>query len=151
MQGMSSVQIDRILQKNPVTKKIYMGCFPSNTLPKCQRYPCAMVVNFDEVGEPGTHWVALFIPNEHRVKYFDSFGDTAIPNIQEYLKKHGFLLVTRQIADVQKIGSSVCGYYAIFFIYMSALRVPYVNIQRILLRSKNPDRFVVNYVRSRIM
>lgn len=109
-----------------------------------------MVVNLDDSKNPGSHWIALFFPNKKHAYYFDSFGLDAQGPIAEYLQKFNY--ITRQIATIQSIGSDACGYYAIYFVYLSSLGVPYVEINKRLARAKNPDvhvrDFVNKYVRS---
>src|SRR4051812_43914346 len=85
---MDTTEINRILRTNPVTKRVYIGCFPSDMLPVCRKFPCAMVVNFDESNEPGTHWIAIFAPTPRHVYYFDSLAGPLIPNLERYLYKN---------------------------------------------------------------
>ena len=148
---LSTDEIDEILSNNPITDKFYMGCFPSNKLPKCEHFPCSMVINFDDSTKPGTHWVAIYAPDETEVNYFDSFGggETDIENINQYLQDN-FRLVTNRSKVVQSKRSKVCGYYAIFFIYLSSKGIPFKRIERLLLQEKKPDALVYKYVNSKI-
>src|SRR6188768_1478191 len=134
-------EIDEILESNKYTQKAYMGCFPSNGLPKCIKYPCSMVVNFDDSSKPGTHWVAIYAPNSLEASYFDSFGggESKIGPIIEYLNKN-FNLVKNRTKVVQSPLSTVCGYYAIFFIYLSNKGFSFKRIERILANERNPDK-----------
>ena len=82
----------------------------------------AMVLNLDRYGEPGSHWVAVLLDlPRYRVEYFDSLGDAAPPEIQEFVKRLNSrarggkwkLIVndrTHQLLD------SECGVYSIHFI-----------------------------------
>jgi hypothetical protein len=60
-----------------------------------------MVVNLDEKNEPGSHWVAIYIPDPSTARYFDSYGEEIIPNIKNYLKKCGIKHFQRQIFNVK--------------------------------------------------
>ena len=148
---MSTDEIDEILSNNPITDIFYMRCFPSNKLPKCEHFPCSMVVNFDEHTKPGTHWVAVYAPDSTEAHYFDSFGggETDIENINEYLQDN-FELVTNRSKAIQSRRSKVCGYYAIFFIYLSSKGIPFKRIERLLLKEKRPDALVYKYVNEKI-
>ena len=147
---MDSSQIDRVLSGNRLTSKSYMGCFPSDKIPACRHFPCSMVVNFDDSTKDGSHWVALYAPNKFQVYYFDSYGTEGVPNLRETLSKR-FLWVTRQNLTHQNISSTVCGQYAIFFIYMCSKGMPYNNIDRTLRRQSNPDKYVADYVNKYIL
>lgn len=108
-----------------------------------------MVVNFDEHSKPGTHWVAIYAPGKSHAMYFDSYGGKEVPNIAKYLEEN-FLFLTRLNRQLQSFGSSVCGHYAIFFIYFCALKVPYENIYNFLAKTTNPDKYVRDFVIRRI-
>lgn len=147
---MNSLELDRILRRNSVTRKVYCGVHPSDQIPVPRHYPCAMVVNLDDSSEPGTHWVAMYMPNKQHVKYYDSFGedlfgDNGMENIKKYVNKH-FLFVSRPNFAIQNPKSNTCGFYTLYFIYMSALRVPFYKIQNRLARLPNPDSYVKNFV-----
>lgn len=146
---MNTAEIDYILLNNPLTRRIYKGCFPSDQLPKCRRFPCAMVANLDDSTEQGTHWVALFAPNRKHVYYYDSLAGPTVVNILQYLHEN-FRKITRIIKPLQARGTSVCGQYAIFFIYMSARGFPPDRIYDLLKSLKHRDRFVDGFVRGRI-
>jgi hypothetical protein len=110
-----------------------------------------MVINLDEANEPGTHWVAFYAPNQYRAWYFDSFGDSTIENIKNYVKANGFLTVQRQIKAIQHPDSTVCGYYAIYFIYCCSLNLSFPKIEKMLISTENPDKFVVKLVRRQVL
>lgn len=149
--NLNELEIDKVLWKNPITRRIYMGTFPSNSIPYIKKFPAAMIVNFDEADQPGSHWVALYAPNRFECLYFDSFGrpKETVDGISKYLH-NSFLFVERQRVGIQDIASDVCGHYAIYFIYMTALGVPYKKIENLLLNQSDRDRFVVNFVRNKI-
>lgn len=109
-----------------------------------------MVVNFDEASEPGTHWVAIYAPNRFYVRYFDSLGGQAVPKIDDYLRKK-FAFHTKQQLQIQHHKASTCGYYALYFIYMSCMKFSLSVIQSQLKNRRNPDKFVVNYVSKHIV
>ena len=50
----------------------FNGVYFRHNLPKVIKYG-AYIINLDEYGDVGTHWVALYVKN-NEVIYFDSFG-----------------------------------------------------------------------------
>lgn len=138
-------QINAILRKNDSTKKYYVGCYPADKIPSIKNYPSSFVVNMDNSNEPGSHWVAMFLPNKEHVYYFDSFG--LIPqnaNISKYLKH--FKHVTRQTFVIQSLTSNVCGVYVVFFIYLCSIGYTMKKINKLLANIKDRDLFVIKFV-----
>ena len=73
----------------------------------------AYVINLDDLGDPGTHWVAFFCDDNH-VTYFDSFGVEHIPEeVDKFLSGKN---ITVNIFRLQHFYSIMCGYYCIAFI-----------------------------------
>jgi hypothetical protein len=147
---MNTTQINSILRRNPVTRQIYRGCFPSDMIPSFRRFPSAMVVNFDPHTQGGTHWVAIYAPDKLHAFYFDSTASDGVDSIEEYLRKNFKITVLQNVA-LQKPGTTVCGYYAIYFIFRSALGYTIDEIQEQLEKSKNPDIFVSRYVQKHVI
>ena len=62
----------------------FNGVFSRNNLPKKIK-DGAYVINLDEYGDVGTHWVALFC-NKIEIVCFDSFGVEHVPKeIKEFV------------------------------------------------------------------
>ena len=73
----------------------------------------AYVINLDEYGDVGTHWIALFC-NRSEIAYFDSFGVEHVPEeIKEFVGNKNIILNTFR---VQANNSVMCGYFCIGFI-----------------------------------
>ena len=143
---MNTQTLDKILSRNPITKKYYTGCFPSDRIPECRHYPCSMVINLDDSKHRGSHWIGIFVKNATHIYYFDSYGD--LPHENKHIMKFlsGFKNITRQTAVIQSVVSTACGYYVIFFIYICSLGKSLHYINSLLSKVKNPDKYVVNYV-----
>ena len=151
MAGMTNLEINNILVSNPITRRVYKGCYPSDKIPKCTKFPCAYVINVDESTEPGSHWVAIYALNTSKALYYDSLGKVPPPEIiADHMAKQ-FKTVEFQYKGIQNPSSDACGQYAIFFIYMAANKIPLRSIHRILQNTKNPDKFVKDFVRRKIM
>lgn len=122
-----------------------MGCFPTDKIPPCRHHPCSMVINYDDSTEPGSHWIAIYAPMKEVAFFFDSLGLDGTEEIQSYLRTY-YPTVHRFYRNIQKPTSKVCGQYAIFFIHMAALGYTVHGIRRILVRSRNADKFVATFV-----
>ena len=71
---MNTLQLERALKHNTFTKKIFVGVFAADELPKLNTFPCGFVANTDPSTEPGTLWVAFYFPSREKGEFFDSYG-----------------------------------------------------------------------------
>ena len=82
----------------------------------CQKKHSACIINLDDLGNQGTHWVCCFpsITFGNTLNYFDSFG---IPCPEEYAKraKKDKLQIIYNTSQYQELTSVLCGYYCLFF------------------------------------
>ena len=88
----------------------FNGVFPKNTLSRI-KYG-VYVINLNDNGTNGTHYVSLFIERNPAV-YFDSFGIEYIP--QEILNKGKDKLITHNIFRIKDNDSIMCRFYCIAF------------------------------------
>ena len=107
-------------------EKGFLGCFPSNRLPKNPPSGSSLIVNYSKAGERGSHWVGMRNLNTSNVEYFDSYafdpddedlllGETT--NFKEYLKTNSQNgKYTVNMLNFQSLTSDVCGEYASYFI-----------------------------------
>lgn len=109
-----------------------------------------MVVNFDDANKPGSHWVAIYAPSSTHVYYFDSTASKGVHHIRKYLNEN-FLYISSSKRPLQKAGTTTCGHYAIFFIYLCAKNYSMNQITNMLIGSGNPDKFVVDFVVKNVM
>ena len=65
---------------------------------KTVSYPSSFVINLDPSYKPGSHWVAVYFDRNGVGEYFDSFS--------HYNHMH-----------VQKIYTTTCGQFVVFYIY----------------------------------
>ena len=85
-----------------------------NMIPKTGCY----VINLENSGNGGTHWVALIL-NEKYVSYYDSFGLRGPEYIREFISRY----ITKPIDTIyscqqtQAIESVLCGYFCIYWLY----------------------------------
>ena len=105
---MSNFEIEEYFKKEPKFK----GVYSRNSLPSLSK-DGGYVVNLDERGEAGTHWVAIHIKGP-KATYFDSFGIEHIPNeVLRFLHKKD---IDSNIFRVQSKKSVLCGYFCIKFL-----------------------------------
>jgi hypothetical protein len=78
----------------------------------------SFILNLDETGAGGSHWVAFFSPkNSSYSYYFDSYGIYPPESVKKYsssLKKKDIIFNTKQI---QSFRSNFCGQYSLVFLY----------------------------------
>lgn len=97
----------------------FRGVFMRDALPR--RGPWkreASVVNLDDSGGPGTHWVC-FRKNGNKVEYFDSYGDLRPPKeVQRYLKGSR-VSYNRTGYQTVHSRSEICGHLCLAFLALS--------------------------------
>lgn len=105
-----------IMESNVVTSH------EGHSLPSLNRN-CCFILNTHPNSRPGEHWIAFFYnANTNKLEYFDSFG----LSIQMYayvysaLRERDLLqicLPANAKGMLQSIQSTVCGHYAVLFLY----------------------------------
>lgn len=97
--------------------KEYLGTFPNNALPfdKIDREKKqALIVNLEDIGEDGSHWVAIFADTK-TISYFDSFGAPMSDNVKRFCYEYGLPVVTNT-EQLQGFNKNSCGFHAMHFI-----------------------------------
>ena len=90
----------------------FNGAFSRKNLHKILK-DGAYVINLDEYGDLGTHWIALFF-NRNEIVDFDSFGVERVPEeIKGFVENKNIIV---NIFRVQANDSVMCGYFCIGFI-----------------------------------
>ncbi len=142
---MDTTQLSRIMQCDEEIKKDALGVFSADKIKHAR--PGCMIVNEDDSGKPGSHWVALFVLPESKCEYFDSYGrDKAAPKIEKFLKKFDILQGNRQ---VQSTFSTTCGQHCVYYLYNRSRGVSFAEI--VASYSKNQqqnDEMVTDFVNS---
>jgi len=139
---LSTVDIDNIMSQyeNIYPNFKFFGAVPLNCdeLPFCSLYKLdfgnyiknkfvdlAIIFNLDKYGQPGSHWVALFIELRNgKIYYCDSTGKRPMENIQQIIdqfiefhkNKTGKSAVYKYNDKSYQQDSSECGIYACNFI-----------------------------------
>ena len=114
---MDSKQIENALKKNPTTAPLFWGVYARDTLPRKLRRGF-YVINFDKVGESGSHWVCMHIGKSTNT-YFDSYGRKPPPFTQRAFAK--FLGLKKRLEkntkQLQSDFSTTCRQWYIYYIW----------------------------------
>ena len=159
---MNSLEINKILQRCPLTRNQYLGCFAADVIPKSfllnnnsvKEELCA-VINQDTNAEPGSHWIALYRPvnaAHEGIDYYDSLGDWPPPSahLDAFLRQ--FPRVNRiEGLPLQSDRSGACGRHVIYFLMHRCRGWSLERIVHHLRRCRSsPDRVVNAFVRKHI-
>lgn len=119
---MNSLEIDILLRRNALTRKYYIGVFPSDQLPKrtIKKNFCIVINVCPGVG---CHWMGIFKRNKS-IHVFDPSGlpshriNANINNFIERQKAHNICSNKVQLQDME---SDTCGHHVLVFIFMKCL------------------------------
>ena len=113
---MNELQIKRILESDARTRGSFRGVFSRNELPIRAPTTSLYVCNTDPYNKPGEHWVTIYIDNNRRGEYFDSFGMS--PLFDEFVTflNNNTKSWTHNKRVVQDVYSSACGFHCIFYV-----------------------------------
>ena len=89
----------------------FKGVFLLDTLPKKPNKKECGIVNFDESGGPGTHWVAWYKNGKTKI-YFDSYGVRSPLEVIRYLGKQ----IHYNTDQVQPVGQVFCGHLCLYIL-----------------------------------
>lgn len=103
----------------------FLGVYSSNNAVKLRKKGESLIINFDKEGEPGSHFVCLYMKNRDTCLYFDSLNLPIIPTeIYSYLSCRSFN-VKNCSKDIQSFNSSYCGFYCMLFIICNKISFKY--------------------------
>ena len=149
MSALNTIDLNQILQRNPITKKVYLGTYPACEIPKSRKKRYCFITNTDQHDEPGTHWTAWMVEGDN-VEFFDSFGrppnDFQMP--YEFKKYILGKKVSYSTLRVQEFSSSTCGYFCIYYIYFRSMGLDYKYIIKELLNLYDNDDIVITFFNS---
>ena len=122
----------------------FLGVFPSNEIPMPTSFPSCYVANIDPNTLPGSHWVAFYYIDSHHLEFLDSYGMP--PSLYQFHLPRGVLVLHNQV-EIQKLNSTVCGQYCIFYLFHRARGSSLFKISKHLANIKS-DQYVRRYVHS---
>ena len=104
-------------EKNRATAPHFKGVFARDSLPKNPEEGF-YIMNFDKLGEPGSHWVCMQI-GKSRNSYFDSYGKRPPKFVAVHF--HRFLgnkkKIERNSKQLQSEFSTTCGQWCMYFVW----------------------------------
>ena len=131
---MKTNEITQQMKKNSFTRKLYLGTFPADKIPKRPQKNSCFISNTHPHTKPGQHWVAVYVNHKGIPYYYDPYG---IPPISIYHLK--FLNRASEgrwffnSKQVQSLHSRRCGWLCISFLIKAC-------------RTKSPKQVVQNMV-----
>jgi hypothetical protein len=147
---MNTKEIASCLLSNPYLQNSVVGVFAADNIPRHLPLGKGCVVNTDFSNSDGLHWCAVFKPNHQRIEFFDSFGHE--PSFFHQFWER-VLLAQCQYLDycshpVQSETTNVCSQHCLFYLYLRARNVAYIDIMKnIYTRNRCfNDDVVVDYV-----
>ena len=118
MKALTTQTLNKILLKNPVTKKNFIGTFPGCISPSKDAKQYSFITNTDLHHQSGEHWNAWIVKDE--IVFFDSFGDISFPdNYKNIVEQFSSLEYSKD--QIKSFSSVTCGYFCIHFIYVLSL------------------------------
>lgn len=113
---MNTVQLNKIMKKHKFTKKIYLGTFAIDKLPKKVKYPSCLIVNNQKSYEDGEHWMAIYFGKNKHAEFFDSFGNSPEKfGLDKFIKKNSKKITFNRI-KLQSDFSLFCGCYCVLYL-----------------------------------
>lgn len=128
---MNTNQLNDCLKSDPILAKLKLcQAIPcdllENVIETQVPRPAALIVNSEPLGQPGEHWLAIFVPEEGPSELFDSFGKAGAsyhPTIEAFLKQtsstNGGIYLTNH-RRLQSQATQCCGEYALFYLWHRA-------------------------------
>jgi hypothetical protein len=108
---MNSVDIVTMLNADSICRQNFQGVFSADTLPS---KPRLLVCNTDPSSKPGRHWIAIYVDEDGRGEYFDSFGRSPEGDFENYMNEHCREWVFNK-KQLQSVISSFCGFYCCMY------------------------------------
>jgi hypothetical protein len=130
--ALSTSEIYSALKRKGCLNLSFKGVYAADMLPQSFTLPATFIVNTDESGLPGQHWVSIHINRLGNCEYFDSFGmPPAIPAHLLFIKKN-CKKITYNKTSLQSLSSSLCGHYCCIFTYLKCKNTPLSDIKKLL-------------------
>ena len=114
---MDTNQLKSIVMNDKYASKNFCGILPIDHLPKKKlTHDCSFIVNTDYSNGKGKHWVAIFVPNNGIIEYFDPFGMKPVnKEVYDFIKLNSSDYIYNK-KGIQHLSSIKCGLFCLFFI-----------------------------------
>jgi hypothetical protein len=112
-------KVEKILETDPITKRLFLGAFARDELPTSLMFPCCFILNTDARHKSGGHWLAFDFDSTGFCSFFDSYGrQPAFYRLQTYIQRESnhWTWNNKRIQGL----SEYCGYYCVLFLLFKA-------------------------------
>ena len=151
MKPLSTLEIDKILKNNYVTRNQFIGTYPACIVPETKKTKYTFVSNTHVHSLSGEHWVAWMVDG-HEVLFFDSFGRSVFdPTLPDYFRDFvkNFKIVKCNTVQIQDVNSIACGYFCIHFLYLATFGMNFKHfLSDYSINLKSNDAIVFNIINS---
>ena len=153
---MYAYQLKALVQRDRVLRRVFLGVFSKNTLPKLVKgQEAAFITNTQHSSRRGRHWVSFHYSTDEILTALDPLGKPMQSYGQEFaefitdLKPKQVLQLKRAVQDEKK--SELCGYFNILFLYYLVRNCSIYYVLNFILR-ENPrdnDSIVQKFIREK--
>ena len=120
------------------------GIFSRNETKPLFHSPC--IINLDDFGRLGTHWVCCWHAKNGTYEYFDSFGLPPPLEWEKEMSMHGIKHFFRNDNQIQWEQSVRCGYYCLLFLNERNKGTSFVDIMKMFTDDALQNEHIVeNY------
>ncbi len=123
---MNGSLIRKALEGDAMTRQYLVGVYAADRLPELE-FPGSYVVNTENFGLPGQHWVAFF-SYDNKLDVFDSFGAHPASYNKNIKTWSDQVYNVRQNEELQSRDTTVCGQYCMFFIALRSYGLRYEDV-----------------------
>lgn len=141
---MYSSELVDCLNAIPNIKKLFLGVYSCDKLPKTRRKHFALIVNTDTSDKPGVHWQVIYVRGE-TAYFFCSLSNRMNTFVRKYLSKYKRIYVNT--FKSQNNLEYTCGGYAIFMIMMLFYGNSFKSLCDFFKIMKNDDLFIRYFMR----
>ena len=148
---MNSDTIKDILAKDTISRAWFGGVHPADWIIDKKPSFDMFIINTEQVGLPGEHWVLFYVPPKGSAEFFDSAGNPP-KHYKLYFEEYLFSVGRRYLYNpraLQGILSNTCGLYCILFIVLRSRGYTFDEIMGLFSNnSYQNDEFVGQFVQN---
>ena len=148
---MNTLQILNVLKNDPFAKSVFTDVLPSDRLPsQIRKRPKGFILNVDPSNGQGSHWIAVYLTEDGKGEFFDSFGERPefySRTFKTFLQDHSSTFTWNE-NTLQSPWSRVCGQYCLFYALHRSRNIPMSTIVNMFTDHKDRnDTLVRNFIR----
>ena len=116
--GLTNLYVNNL--SSLLVKHNFLSVYPYDLFPLSilnQQHPCSFIVNLSKSTEPGTHFVCIYVDNNNKLEYFDSYGLAPfLPRLINFITRNYDKRSLYNPYTIQNLSSYFCGYYCVAFL-----------------------------------